>query len=152
MRLLLIFILFVTSCATRKPTLDVNVFSPYVTTYEQKALAQGKILKVTDLTMNFGATNNIDEPAGYQEIGYCQLYPDKAPQIVINPNWWANADEVDRQLLIMHELGHCVQGRQHKNTLDEFGNPQSIMNFSVVPENIYLHNSDYYDHELFWYF
>lgn len=84
-----------------------------------------------------------------QTAGTCDMAGDKSLSITISQGWWQDAEDVERELLIFHELGHCLLGRAHDNRR-EGGVPDSLMfwNLSeVVP--YYRVNEEHYISELF---
>lgn len=47
-------------------------------------------------------------------IGNCTVYADKNV-IRIDIEYWANANDWNKRVLVWHEMGHCVLGRGHRN-------------------------------------
>ena len=92
------------------------------------------------------------------EAGVCTKWSSGYREITINPKIWynlgymKNLEEVARQQLIDHELGHCVLNLKHNDKMLANGHKASIMHeslFSKYDLN-YLHdNGDYYINELF---
>lgn len=67
---------------------------------------------------------------------------------VLKPWWFQDTDPSERELVMFHELGHCVLDRDHDETLIR-GKPKSIMYpymNPVFPE--YKKHRDYYVKEL----
>ncbi len=66
--------------------------------------------------------------------------------VLVNQKFWAGSDDTQKELVIWHELGHCVLGRDH-NTYTHDGAPVSIMYPQAVLFNneqyYYLHRQDY---------
>lgn len=62
-------------------------------------------------------------------------------QIIIDPDWWAEESEVRRELLMLHELGHCVRDLDHSRT--------GIMAATLISEQEYLANKEEYQEELY---
>ena len=62
-----------------------------------------------------------------QVIGQC-IHTEKEPNtVVVDKFYWDNANDLDREFLIFHELGHCALGRGHIDDSDSQGNCISIM-------------------------
>jgi hypothetical protein len=72
-----------------------------------------------------------------------------APFIQVDPVYWMNAPEAEREMTILHELAHCILGRDHDETEDSKGVPQSLMYPRSFNENEYKKNRDRYLLELF---
>ena len=51
--------------------------------------------------------------------------------IEIDQFYWRTLDEVGKEFLVFHELGHCVLHREHRDDTDANGNCRSLMH-SVV--------------------
>ena len=60
-------------------------------------------------------------------VGQCYTYSDDSKEIVIDENYWKNLDYLDKEYVMLHELGHCVLDRDHVNSKDSNGNCISIM-------------------------
>jgi len=67
------------------------------------------------------------ESEGLFDDAYCYR-----GQISINLLSWAGMDEDQRQIIILHELGHCAFGMKDNHTVDETGRPTSIMYYSPM--------------------
>lgn len=74
--------------------------------------------------------------------GQCFRNEDKPKKVIIDTEYWANADAFEKEFIIFHELGHCFLGRDHLNSSDNKGNCLSIMhanpgvcNFSLTEDN-----------------
>jgi hypothetical protein len=97
----------------------------------------------------------VDMPDGY--FGHCANYGKNNPlnYIKINKKFWETASEVQRRILIFHELGHCVLDRRHDDNLIQLGiyvnAPKSLM-YSIPfgYESVFFEYRDYYYKELCW--
>lgn len=83
--------------------------------------------------------------------GQCFRNEEKPKKVIIDVGYWDNANELEKQFIIYHELGHCFLGRDHLDGSDASGTCISIMHsnpgacdFLLTEEN----KSDYLD-ELF---
>lgn len=90
------------------------------------------------------------------QVGVCKVWSNGRKEIFIDPQNWESADENSKTGLILHELGHCVLGRQHVDSMVFYdGNsikgqvPVSLM----YPYNFFHDGLDelksYYFYELF---
>jgi hypothetical protein len=97
-----------------------NQIDPALQPYVDSFVQAGNIAITTPMIIQFGNLG------GNAENGQCTL-PTLGPfTILIDSTAWANDSEVDRQMLVWHELGHCVLGRTH-NTSGGPSDPVSIM-------------------------
>lgn len=81
-------------------------------------------------------------------IGMCR-YGGGSASVQLSSSAWARGSETFREMLVYHELGHCMLGRGHRNTRLSSGNPESLMNSVLFNERTYAANRDYYLRELF---
>lgn len=122
----------------------------YVRNFEAEGNGQGLDLVIDDLEIVY-ATNLMLN--GTEAAGICTYETsESAPFIQLDTtseNWTAHASS--REVLVYHELGHCILDREHINTKLPNGNYKSIMKSTGEP--IYASFSefkrDYYIQELF---
>lgn len=81
--------------------------------------------------------------------GWCKTYSNGYRLIEIDHEYWQNSDDLAKEQLIYHELGHCVLNRGHSNTLvphPEYGYniPNSIMYFRAFGGSLFY--GDYRSH------
>lgn len=69
--------------------------------------------------------------------------------IELDKDYWDNAVETTRELLIFHELGHCELRREHMNERHSDHRPVSIMNSILIWYVDYLAHKQTYIDELF---
>lgn len=125
--------------------LNNSEFKPYVDSFLEEARIRGKDVNVNEV--NFYLADIEDENVG----GLCNY---RKEEIIINRDSWKTAREIDKELLVYHELGHCVLGRNHRNETSENGNCLSIMrgmeNDFMCSKNIFSTLwREYYLDELF---
>lgn len=86
-------------------------------------------------------------------VGQC----DGIGTVQIDPTNWTTLQDLGKEQLIFHELGHCVLGLGHNRTMIEF--TDSNNNTQFIPESImypqefgnflfYQQNLNYYHNEL----
>jgi hypothetical protein len=60
-------------------------------------------------------------------IGQC-IHTDKEPNtVIVDKFYWEVADDLEREFLVFHELGHCAINRPHLDDSDTQGDCVSIM-------------------------
>lgn len=148
-RWILISLLF-TGCGSAHNVYEVGEFAPYVAQFEQAAADTGKPTVVNNLVIKFG---EMPKPG---VIAVCSQK--SVPTITVSKAYWEKAKETDREILMLHELGHCILGRNHVEvivpvtgpTARVFGNrAKSLMNPCVIPSVVYEAFRDEYLNELF---
>ncbi len=60
-------------------------------------------------------------------IGQCIRTEEEANTVVVEKFYWDSADDLEREVLIFHELGHCALDRGHLDDSDGQGHCISIM-------------------------
>jgi hypothetical protein len=130
-KITVLFLLFLTiACSDEsEPIYSVqDEFVPYVMQFIQEGTNRGYSVTIDNLIMEFGET---DEE---EYCGQCIYAPDDPTvqrRIVINSNsaCWAMESEQSKEVLIFHELGHCVLNRiNHKEDKLPNGAYASMMN------------------------
>jgi hypothetical protein len=110
---------------------------------------------VDEFSKQFGATVNW-VPTTFENlkddwVGVC-ITGGNQPIVKIDPEYWEEADEGEREALIMHEYGHCILDRNHVNsmvTMEGLKIPKSVMHSHTFSGSIYLKFKTYYMKELF---
>lgn len=129
--LLLVTTLSLMSCApTHKHRLQIAGFEAQVSAFESAAASVGIPLYIDDLIIveTPGLSSN-----GQEDDGLC--HPGNAtntPEIEVRKEYWDTADDVQRETLLFHEMGHCILLRLapnggHISTLNDDRMPVSIM-------------------------
>lgn len=83
--------------------------------------------------------------------GQCFHNEDKPKKVIIDVNYWRNANEFEKEFIIYHELGHCFLDREHLDASSQDGTCVSIMHSSPQACNFELSsiNREEYLDELF---
>lgn len=122
---LLIAILFATSCSEEEPEIAIEpalqgIFDVFV----DEAAARGVLVDFESI----GLTARLQTIGQPRVEGFCRGLEEGGREIVIDRNFWTQALPIRQELLVFHELGHCVLGRDHFDEIDANGNCVSIMN------------------------
>lgn len=130
--LLLILIFFLQACG--RGTIDSpsnhGVFEPYFQAFEEESIAHGR-----DTTGDTGISIQFVDSLSMEtnELGQCDKSMGRSVSIL--RSGWGKASEVERTLLIAHELGHCLLNRQHRNDTYNIFIPLTFMD-PVAPVSI----------------
>lgn len=83
-------------------------------------------------------------------LGFCTFYKKSSSRrtIYINEPKWDRLSEVGKEQLVLHELGHCLLGREHVETIMPNGCPLSIMFPNHIADVCYVSYYKYYIKEL----
>lgn len=102
------------------------------------------VINVRALTMMFGKTNTSDDPG---TVGTCSMI-NNLPVVIIDRPFWDVATQAERELLVFHELGHCILLRDHCEVRADNG-PASIMVAELIDGVYYQQNRKKLVDELF---
>lgn len=119
-------------------------FAPYVELFQKELDARGfSMVRASRMPIVFGPTEG-------NAIGYC-IISGSSRIVIINRGYWNVASEIERELLIFHELGHCILNMEHDETVRPDGTPASIMYPSSTPDIIWSYriSRDAYMDQLF---
>lgn len=97
-----------------------ETFAPYVEEFNQAAADRGLSIRVTSLSIEFGAH---ERPV----VASCREKEFGIRSIIVDPDFWSSAPEIAKRRIMLHELGHCILNRDHDDALSEHGYPKSIM-------------------------
>jgi len=95
----------------------------YFSSFVEEASTYGMDISLEDIDLG-GYIENIEARG---TLGQCKSYSNGSKQVVIDEPYWDRVDDLEREYLVFHELGHCLLGRDHDDTKDEDGNCASIM-------------------------
>lgn len=98
-------------------------FVPAVRKFITEAKARGKNITIDNLIIRYDASVATAFCANSNVIS---SQNDVQKIILVNPQiCWQN--DAQLEALIFHELGHCILGRQHDNSLMPKGDPKTLM-------------------------
>lgn len=93
---------------------------PYFQRFEEEAANR-------NLTVNLKLAgikgNLVNISKGY--VGLCSTHGEK--EIQIDRDFWERSSDLNRELIVFHELGHCFLDRRHSNQKTVDGTCASIM-------------------------
>lgn len=129
---------------------------PYVNQFLKLATEHGTVLdasRVSRIVIVF------DAATVYPILGKCTVST-KGLSIKINPENWQYASKAEREQLMFHELGHCLMGLQHDNTVAKlydynseidgfYSGAANLMNAYAIWGEWYEPNRTYYINKLF---
>lgn len=118
----------------------------YFQEFESQATQRGLSFDLND----FGTTGEISGIHEDGVAGTCQ-YGTHINHVTVDIDYWNRANNLQREFVIFHELGHCVLGRDHEEGAFNNGICISIMRSGLGDCNdAYINqNRDYFIDELF---
>jgi len=96
---------------------------PFFRNFENDALGHG----ITVDLKSSGITGTIQEIDQNYVAGVCTHVQGQPRNITIDKTYFNSHSYYWQELVIYHELGHCVLGRSHRDEADQFGFCKSIM-------------------------
>ena len=122
---------------------------PFFLAFEEEATERGISINLTEL----GITGNIVNLGGGGVIGLCRRNDNEPNRIAVDPVAWQNGTDAFRELVVFHELGHCVLDREHRDE-QENGVCLSIMHSGLTDCTVSLEDTvirEEYIDELFFF-
>ena len=115
--------------------------------FEHEALERNIEINLDELNL----TAEIQEIHEEHVAGTCKYSSHTTNHITIDLSFWNSADRLTREMVVFHELGHCVLGQDHREYEDENGNCLSIMQSGTQGCQLLYNQSNrsYYLDELF---
>lgn len=129
------------------PPLSDPALTPYLDMYKELASSRGhKVANINSkITIVFGLTRSaIDRDI----IGLCYEDPNK-PYIVIDKEYFMTATSAQKEMLLLHELGHCLDNREHCDYEIPKHGAISLMHSDMFSDQHYLNNKQRMIDELF---
>ncbi len=119
----------------------------YFTRFEVEAAERGEDIDLNSLSL----TAAIEELHPDDVAGVCNYNSRNPNHIGIDESFWNSASSRWREMVVFHELGHCVLGRGHRGDSFDNGVCVSIMRSGTGTCRDAYQNStrDYYLDELF---
>lgn len=133
------FIIFIMSGCGALPKyniLDIQVGREQLNLFLYEASLRNKTMNVKDLIIKY---DDFEDPI----IGSCSYDFNLTPIIKLDRSFWNQATLVEKELLMLHESGHCLLNREH--TPGDY----YIMSEHMINSNYYLANRTNLIDELF---
>lgn len=144
-----LLLLFLLSCQKEEleTTFVDKELQSYFDRFQSEGILRGNMIDFNLITVE-GYLSKTLEPS---ISGQCQHDPNHPDRVLINQSYWDNADSMEREFLVFHELGHCYLQRQHLDTRDSRGVCVSMMHSgaSVCRNNYSSQTRTNYLDELF---
>jgi len=138
--ILLFLLCFLASCAEDEPIVterpqgfqsDEEIFPtvtpelrPFYVAFEEEAAERGFEINLTQEEV----TGNIVQLGNMGVLGVCVRSDEEPNRVAVDQEAWAVASDEFKELIVFHELGHCVLNREHLDDEDANGICVSIMN------------------------
>ena len=87
---------------------------PYFQIFADEAAIRGIEVDFVEANIE-GLLQNIGRS---EVLGQCFRNEQRPRKVIIDRDYWTDAEENDRQFLIFHELGHCFLDFEHDDRID----------------------------------
>ena len=121
--LLLISTVLLSACSKEANYVVEEEISVYFEKFEAAAAERGHEIDLKAIHIE-GYFSDIEANG---VVGQCKTYSDGTHDIVIEKTYWNRKNDLEKEYLIFHELGHCVLNREHLDNQDQQGNCISMM-------------------------
>jgi hypothetical protein len=111
------------SCSNEPEVLIATELQPYIDEFIIEGESRGKIIDLNTTPIEAKFQNIIPQNVA----GMCNHNSNKPNVIVIDVGIWEKADELIKEYIMFHELGHCFLNRGHLEGRDADGNCISMM-------------------------
>lgn len=135
MRYTIILCFLLASCGMPKNVV-LNGWDEYVLDFENEAKKRGFNVSIDNLVMEWAV---LDE----KYAGTCT--PLSTPLIKINTLFWDNASEVEKWVVMYHELGHCILGKEHSGDKEHMMYPYILKNIDFFTKKDYYLDKFFYE-------
>lgn len=123
---------------------DTNNLSYFFDKFEKEAEIRGLDVDLSARQIE-GFIAKLGEGEGV--AGKCRYHSSRPNEIVVDQGIWEVSNTTTKELIVFHELGHCVLGRGHDEGINQDGTCKSIMrsgimgcqdNYNTKTRNLYL--------------
>lgn len=123
--LLISFLSLILICCQKdsnQPVIQAEL-QPYFDIFQEEGIKRGVNVDFDIRKIEARIANLLDSNVN----GWCSLNEDRPHEIIIDNDFWSEANEFEKEFIIMHELGHCYLERNHDDSIDDNGVCNSIM-------------------------
>jgi hypothetical protein len=122
-KLIFLFVLLVATFACGKEeTVNVDAeLQPLFSSFSSEAQQRGMTLDMTNYT---GMLTDLDEA---NVAAKCQTISNGQKRVLVDLGFWKTASTMQREMVVFHELGHCVLNRAHLDDARTDGSCFSMM-------------------------
>jgi hypothetical protein len=142
------FAALLSACAPKVHTAIVRIdpaFEVHVDRFMSASIVNNGPREITDLIIEFRPLS--------EHIALCQTDSGETSIISIDPKSWVSLNPIEQQLVIYHELGHCLLRRLHRENWAHTASgktiPDSVMSPCLIPFKTFSEDEEYFEWELF---
>lgn len=144
-----VLLLLIAACQEEESIVETPVSDiapelvPYFERFESESLSRDRQVLLSDFVL----VGMITEIEGENVVGKCSYSTNTPRTVRIDADFWEGANDLEREYVVFHELGHCLLNRDHLDTQYPNGTCVSIMqsgtgtckaNYSSRTRSLYL--------------
>jgi len=122
-----LILVLLSTCSSDDDQVVTSELQPFFDLFQEEGLKRGVDVDYNVIQITGRVADLLDRNVN----GWCSFNEDKPHEIIIDTDYWATADDFDKEFILMHELGHCYLNRLHVDDVDVNGNCLSIMHSST---------------------
>lgn len=103
--------------------LDIQAGQAQLASFVVEVRARNKNIEVNDLVVKLGTLVG-------NTVGLCSAQEGSTPVITLDSAFWSRATEIEKEVLMFHELGHCILGKDHVP-------PNAVMQAYLLDDDAY---------------
>lgn len=119
---LLLVVLWLTGCG--RSIFDPTFFDEYVKLFERESITYRNPQSVTNLRIQF--STELEDKI----VGQCQYL--ETPLILVNVRWWEKLTPDEKEILLFHEMGHCILNLPHDDTHPSIMNSMLLLGYRGI--------------------
>ena len=121
-------VLLFAGCEIEEPAEVNNLYiaaelQPYFDLFEVEAAARGLDYNLSEENLEGYLLRIADDDV----IGQCAFNTEQPRRVTIDVTFWRRASDFEKEMVVFHELGHCVLDRDHVDDANPDGTCVSIM-------------------------
>lgn len=109
-----------------EPQIEYVVDTP-VQEYYERFIYEASVRGLDLEYATYQVEASISDIPEHNVIGQCSWDQTHKHAITLDKAYWNSANDLQREFVVFHELGHCVLGRDHVDNSDVNGHCASIM-------------------------
>ena len=123
----ILFVIILASCAKEYDYSVDSELDLYFEIFEQEGALRGFDINLEEE----GIGGIIEFIKDNTTVGQCQTSNEGNKRIFIDKAFWSAYDDLEKEFIVFHELGHCYLGLDHNDEQDSNRNCVSIMQSGV---------------------
>lgn len=116
-------LIFLSSCKQEQPLTLHHELAPYFEAFAEEGALRG-------ITVNYDSAQIegiIKDIETTKVTGQCEHNSLEPERVIIDQVYWNQANDLEKEFVVFHELGHCFLGRNHLDTQNSNGTCKSMM-------------------------